>query len=197
MEENKRNYSEVEFVKNFLATYTANHGEEKANKQKDRMVGNNGYAIGQNFELTGEIAVNEMKDEKGKVTATYIVLKTKEGTDLSLMSLMGVSSLNGYAKDGEKILNEWKEGTQKKSEEVSNDLIADFDFSRTWKPATRNLLDLAGMIASGDLDLKGAIVTYCGTAVKSITAKKAGELNGEKWDKDFKRVITTRMWYLD
>lgn len=195
--ENKRNYSEVEFVKNFLALYTANHGEEKANKQKDRTVGNNGYALGQTFELTGEIAVNEMKDEKGKVTATYIVLKTKEGTDLSLMSLMGVSSLNGYAKDGEKILNEWKEGNNRKSKEVSNDLIADFDFDRTWKPATRNLLDLAGMIAEGEIDLKGKIVTYCGTAVKSLTTKKAGELNGEKWDKEYKRVITTRMWYLD
>lgn len=173
--ENKRNYSEVEFVKNFLATYTANHGEERANKQKDRMVGNNGYAIGQEFHLTGEIAVNEMKDEKGKVTATYIVLRTEEGVDLSLMSLMGVSSLNGYAKGDEKVLNEWKEGNTKKSEEVGNDLIADFDFSRTWKPATRNLLDLAGMIAENEIDLKGSVVTYCGTVVKSITAKKAGE----------------------
>lgn len=195
--ENKRNYSEVEFVKNFLATYTANHGEERANKQKDRMVGNNGYAIGQEFHLTGEIAVNEMKDEKGKVTATYIVLRTKEGVDLSLMSLMGVSSLNGYAKGDEKILNEWKEGNTKKSEEVGNDLIADFDFSRTWKPATRNLLDLAGMIAENEIDLKDSVVTYCGTVVKSITAKKAGELNGEKWEKDYKRVITTRMWYVE
>ena len=195
--ENKRDYSDSEFVKNFLTTYTANHGEEKAEKQKDRTVGNNGYAIGQTFELTGEIGVDEMKDEKGAITATYIVLKTEEGTNLSLMSLMGVSSLNGYAKDGEKILNEWKEGTTKKSEEVSNDLIADFDFSKTWKPATRNLLNLAGMIAEGDLNLKGATVTYCGTAVKSITAKKAGSLNGQKWEKDYKRVITTRMWYLE
>lgn len=195
--ENKRNYSEVEFVKNFLTTYAANHGEERANKQKDRIVGNNGYAIGQEFHLTGEIAVNEMKDEKGKVTATYIVLKTDEGIDLSLMSLMGVSSLNGYAKDGEKILNEWKEGTQKKSEEVSNNLIADFDFGRTWKPVTRNLLDLAGMIAENEIELKGSVVTYCGTVVKSITAKKAGELNGIKWEKDYKRVTTTRMWYFD
>ena len=110
---------------------------------------------------------------------------------------MGVSSLNGYAKNDEKILNEWKEGTTKKSAEVSNDLIADFDFSRTWKPATRNLLDLAGMIAENEINLKGSVVTYCGTVVKSITAKKAGELNGERWDKDYKRVITTRMWYLD
>ena len=195
--ENKRNYSETEFVKTFLATYTTNHGEDRANKQKDRMVGNNGYAVGQEFHLTGEIAINEMKDEQGKVTATYIVLKTTEGVDLSLMSLMGVSSLNGYAKDGDKILNEWKEGTQKKSEEVSNDLIAEFDFARTWKPATRNLLDLAGMIAENEINLKGSVVTYCGTVVKSITAKKAGELNGERWDKDYKRVITTRMWYLD
>ena len=195
--ENKRNYSETEFVKGFLATYTANHGADRAEKQINRMVGNNGYTPGQEFHLTGEIKVAEMKDEKGKVTATYIVLPTAEGVDLSLMSLMGVSSLKGYATDGDTITEEWKEGNAKKTREHKNDLIADFDFNRTWKPATRNLLDLAGMIAEKEIDLAGATVTFAGTAVKQFTAKKAGEQNGEKWDKDYKRVISTKLWYVE
>lgn len=189
--QNKMKFTDSEFVKNFLAVYTANGGSKTEAEMLNRTVGNNGYTLGQTFTFTGEIKVKE-NDING-VKQTYIVLPTEEGTELSLMAIMGVSSLKGYDLENE-VPIEFKSGTRKDSRTTKSDLIEDFDFSQVWQPKTRNFLELAGMIAEGEIDLKGQTATYLGIAVKPIVAKKAGESNGEKFDKDYKRAIETRLW---
>lgn len=192
--DNKRNFAESEFIKGFLAEYTANGGSKSETEMLARSVGNNGYSIGQQFTLTGDIVVKTNKING--TTATYLVLTTEEGTDLSLMSLMGVSSLKGYDLNND-VTVEFKVGNDKKSRTVRTDLIADFDFATVWQPKSRILLELADMIHSGAVDLKGRVVTYLGVAVKPITAKKAGESNGEKFAAGYARAIETRLWSIE
>lgn len=190
----KRNFSESEFIKGFLATYAQNGGSKTADEMLKRTVGNNGYALGQEFTLTGDIAVKE--NEINGTKQTYLILTTEEGVELSLMALMGVSSLKGYDLENE-VTVEYKVKNDKKSRTVKSDLIPNFDFSQVWKPASRIFLELADMIHSGDLDLKGKTATYLGVAVKPITAKKKGESNGEKFDEGYSRAIETRLWSIE
>lgn len=190
----KRNFSESEFIKGFLATYAQNGGSKTADEMLKRTVGNNGYALGQEFTLTGDIVVKE--NEINGTKQTYLVLTTEEGVELSLMALMGVSSLKGYDLENE-VTVEYKVKNDKKSRTVKSELTADFTFDNVWKPASRVFLELADMIHSGDLDLKGKTATYLGVAVKPITAKKKGESNGEKFDEGYARAIETRLWSIE
>lgn len=190
--ENKKNYQENEFVKGFLAEYEKHHTADQVTKLKERVVGNNGFTLGQQFTLTGEITTAS-RDING-TTQVYIILPTKEGTELSLMSLMGVSSLKGYVANGESINVEFDANGDKKTREVKCELVANFNFDHVWKPASRNLLELAGMIAEGDVALANKKVTFLGTAVKAFVAKKDGEQNGESYSEGYTRAIETRLW---
>jgi hypothetical protein len=188
--ENKRNFSEVEFVKNFVATYKANGGD--ADSLAKRTVGNNGYSLGQQFTLKGEIVVKE--NEINGMKQTYLVLPTEEGTELSLMSLMGVSSLRGYEMTNE-IEVQYLDGTNTLTRKVKTEVIDGFKFEDVFKPASRNFLEFAGMIAEKEIDLKGKIATFLGTAVKPITAKKDSDGKSiEKFKKGFSRAIETKLW---
>jgi hypothetical protein len=194
MEDNKR-FIESQFVKDFLSVYAANGGKKTEAELLAKNVGNNGYVIGQEFTLTGDIktATSEINGAK----QTYIVLTTEEGTELSLQTLMGVSSLKGYV-FGEDVVIEF-DGKDENNEAVkkSRKVRADFDknrFDEVWMPATRNLLTLAGMIAEKHINLTGKTATYLGTAVKPITAKKKGESNGEKYNVFYARAIETKLW---
>lgn len=189
---NKKNYLENDLVKKFLNDYKDARGKEY---DQTRIVGNNGYTVGQSFTLTGEIEykTNEINGNK----SVYWVVLAEGGVELSLMSLMGVSSLKGYCTDSTtKFPVEFYNTStkEKDSRTVTATVESDFDFEDVWQPPTRNLLDLAGMILEGDLNLKGKTVTYLGTVVKDFTAKKDSEQNGEKVKKDYKRVIETRLW---
>lgn len=192
---NKKNYQENELVKKFLADYKDARGKEY---DQTRIVGNNGYSVGQSFKLTGEIEykTNEINGTK----SVYWVLLAEGGIELSLMSLMGVSSLKGYCADNTKEFPVEFYNAPTKSKDtrtVTATVESDFDFEDVWQPPTRNLLDLAGMIADGDLNLKGKTVTYLGTVVKDFTAKKDSEQNGEKVKEGYKRVIETRLWSME
>lgn len=192
MEDNKR-FIESEFVKGFMTVYEEAKGKDAADKMLNRTVGNNGYVVGQEFTLTGDIktATNEINGTK----QVYIVLPTKEGTDLSLMSLMGVSSLKGYDLENEVEINFIGADKAKETRKVKSDFTADFD--DVWKPASRNLLELAGMIAEKHVNLTGKKATFLGTAVKPIIAKKKGESNGEKFDVGYHRAIETKLWSIE
>lgn len=187
--ENKK-FLENEFVKSFLAVYEKSHDSKQVAKLKERTVGNNGYSINQTFTLTGEIATKE--NEINGVTQVYIILKTKEGAELSLMSLMGVSSLNGYKFDKEYPV-EFDVDGEKKTREVKS-TMPEKDFAKAWSIPTRNLLELASMIADGTLPLEGKKATFLGTAVKPYTAKKEGEQNGESYQEGYARAIETKIW---
>jgi hypothetical protein len=192
MEDNKR-FIESDFVKGFMAIYEEAKGKDAADKMFTRTVGNNGYVVGQEFTLTGDIktATNEINGTK----QVYIVLPTKEGTELSLMSLMGVSSLKGYDLENEVEINFIGADKAKETRKVKSDFTADFD--DVWKPASRNLLELAGMIAEKAVNLAGKKATFLGTAVKPIIAKKKGESNGEKFEVGYKRAIETKLWNIE
>lgn len=189
---NKKNYLENNLVKKFLEDY-----KSATNKEYDqtRVVGNNGYAVGQSFTLTGEIEYKTTEINGNK--AVYWFLRAEGGVELSLMSLMGVSSLKGYSTkaDEEFAVEFYNSKTKaKESRNVHADLVDGFDFEDVWQPDSRNLLTLAGMIAEGEVNLKGKTVTYLGTAVKPFIAKKDSEQNGEKVKEGYKRVIETRLW---
>lgn len=187
--ENKK-FLENDFVKSFLAVYEQHHSADDVAKLKERVVGSNGYTVGQTFTLTGEIAVKEntINDKK----QVYLILKTKEGTELSLMSLMGVSSLNGYKFD-KAYPHEWDIDGEKKSRDVVA-TMPEKDFSKAWVIPTRNLLELAAMIADGTLSLKDKKATFLGTAIKPYPAKKDDTQNGESYKAGYARVIETKIW---
>jgi hypothetical protein len=194
MEENKR-FIESQFVKDFLSVYAANGGKKTEAELLAKNVGNNGYVIGQEFTLTGDIktATSEINGEK----QTYIVLTTKEGTELSLQTLMGVSSLKGYVFDTDVEVEFDGKDENNNPVKKSRKVRGDFDknrFDEVWMPASRNLLTLAGMIAEKHINLTNKTVTYLGTAVKPITAKKKGESNGEKFNIYYARAIETKLW---
>jgi hypothetical protein len=195
METNKKNYLQNETIVKFLADY-------KTARQKDydteRTVGNNGFAIGQQFVLTGEV---EYKTNTiNGSTSVYWVLKAEGGYELSLMSLMGVSSLKGYCTDREKSFPQDsynKTTRQKDTKSVHATVEPGFDFKQVWQPPTRNLLTLVGMILEGDLNLKNKVVTYLGTVVKDYRAKKDSEQNGDVVKEGYDRVIETRLWSME
>jgi hypothetical protein len=199
---NKKNYQDNELVKQFLAKYEEIKGKEKTDQLAEKTVGNNGYVIGQTFTLVGTI---DWKEQTVNGTQTvYWYLPTKEGTDLSLMSLMGVSSLKGYASEAVEVESYTTKGTgknavdEKHTRTVTPDYIPeDNDFSEVWQPATRHLLTMVAMIADGEVDLKDKVATFLGTAVKPIAAKQDGEQNGEKYRKDYKRAIETKLWSIE
>lgn len=189
---NKKNYLENDLVKKFLEDYKDARGKDY---DQTRIVGNNGYTVGQSFTLTGEIEY-KTKEING-TKSVYWVLPAEGGIELSLMALMGVSSLKGYYTDNkEEFPVEFynPKTKDKDSRIVTATVNSDFDFDDVWQPPTRNLLDLAGMILEGDLNLKGKTVTYLGTVVKPFTANKDSEQNGEKVKAGYKRVIETRLW---
>jgi hypothetical protein len=187
--ENKK-FLENEFVKSFLAVYEQHHDAKEVAKLKERTVGTNGYTVGQIFTLTGEIATKT--NEINGTTQVYLILKTKEGAELSLMSLMGVSSLNGYKFDKAYPV-EFDVDDEKKTREVKS-TMPEKDFSKAWTIPTRNLLELAAMIADGSLPLADKKVTYLGTAVKPYHAKDDGKQNGEEYKAGYARAIETKIW---
>ena len=197
MEDNKR-FIESQFVKDFLSVYAANGGKKTEAELLAKNVGNNGYVVGQEFTLTGDIktATSEINGEK----QTYIVLTTKEGTELSLQTLMGVSSLKGYVFDTDVEVEFDGKDENNNSVKKSRKVRGDFDknrFDEVWMPASRNLLTLAGMIAEKHINLTNKTVTYLGTAVKPIVAKKKGESNGEKFNIYYARAIETKLWSVE
>jgi hypothetical protein len=194
MDDNKR-FIESQFVTDFKAIYEEVNGKEKLEALEKRNVGNNGYVIGQEFHLTGDIKT--VTNEINGVKQVYIALTTKEGTDLSLQALMGVSSLKGYVFDTDVDVEfdakDESGSFVKKTRKVRSD-FSKGDFNNVWMPETRNLLTLAGMIAEKHINLTNKTATYLGTAVKPITAKKRGDQNNEKFKEGYSRAIETKLW---
>lgn len=204
--QNKR-YHSNEFVNNFCAVYAASHGGNPP--EPDRTVGNNGYVIGQEFTLTGEITFEDK--EINNVKQTYLILTTEEGTNLSLMSIMGVSSLKGYnLKDELTVEYNVKKGNNvvKQTRTTKSDLLWDtddggqsivgeFDFKQVYQPATRSLLDFAAYVAENTARFKGKKITYLGTACRPYTAKKDGTQNGESYKTGYARVMETKLWSIE
>jgi hypothetical protein len=194
MAENKKSYLENEVIKKFMEAYKACHTDKEVEKLESRNVGNNGYYIGQTFTLTGEVEwkENKINDE----TQVYWYLTTQEGAELSLQSLMGISSLKGYLLEGSTEV-EFVDGNDKKSRTVTAEVKAGTNEKSLWTPKSRHFLTEVQNILEGRESLEGKTVTFLGTAVKPIEAKKSGKQNGETYEKGYKRAIETKLWSVE
>lgn len=187
-------------VQNFIDEYNQIHPNQ-VNKLQSRLVGNNGFALGQSFTLTGELKIIRNLSDKGVPTAIYLALGTKEGTDISLQSIMNISSLNGYILNDTPIFEDYSTTKAKNAEKLTKEhqttLVEDFDFSDVYQPPTRNLIDFATQIQQGKVQLEGLKATYLGTAYKQITAKKDGDSFGEHYLAGYRRCIATKLWKVE
>jgi hypothetical protein len=148
-----------------------------------RNVGNNGYIIGQEFELDGTFDVEEIKSGN-KTTGAFFACGTKQGVKLSLASLMGLSSLNGYKLEGEDIaylepIGEDGPTDKQKAESVKFTAKVDSDVDETfvgWEGCpTRDIYDMVVRIENEDIKLAGIPVVYKGQVIRGWDAKKGGE----------------------
>ena len=194
--EEKRNANEnCDLVNELLNETRELFGDDRAKKLAERTVGNNGYNLGQIFTLTGKIENQKTKDANGNVTAIYPAVETAEGVWLSVGSLMGISSLKGYLKDGEQGKHEWLDEDGEKQEKIlQNEVVPNFDFGKIFNPPTRHLLTFVNMLAKGEYPIAGKKVTYLGQVHRQFTAKKDGESFNESWEKGFTRCASVRLW---
>lgn len=157
---------------------------------KNSTVGNNGYTLGQQFHGTGlQVVESEIN---GKKTA-YVAVTTEEGIDLSIKSLMGISSISGYETEGE-FESESLEGGKKVVSKVKAEVIPDFDFEQVYQPSCRQLLDF---IAEADETsfFEGKVITYLGKVVRPYEAKKDSPATSfETYKKGYKRAMAVKLW---
>ena len=148
-----------------------------------RNVGNNGYVIGQQFELDGTFGVEEIKNGN-KVTGGYFACGTKQGIKLSLAGLMGLSSLNGYMLEGEDIaylepIGEDGPTDKQKADSVKYTAKVADDVDETfvgWEDCpTRDIYDLVVRIENEQVQLEGITVEYKGQVIRGWDAKKRGD----------------------
>lgn len=198
-----KKYEGVEEIQNFINQYESLNGKDSC-KKLERSVGSNGIPVGKTFTLTGVLKTCEVKDENGKVTAVYLGLECDDHeTFLSLKSLMGISSLQGYNLT-EELTEEYDEEGKKKERTYKSDVRKDITTENyndiAWMPPTRNLLDMAKQILDNTYSVEGKTVTFLGTACKQWTAKKAPDAKYtfmDKYKKDYLRVTRTKLWAMN
>ena len=175
----------------------------KDDTQQVRNVGNNGYVIGQQFELDGTFGVEEIKNGD-KVTGAYFACGTKQGVKLSLASLMGLTSLRGYKLSGEdtsycaKINGEPTEAQLKDSVKYTAQVADDVDETFVgWADCpTRDIYDLVVRIENEQFKLDGISVEYKGQVIRGWEAKKTGDdiVVGKKYAQGAHRVTRQHLF---
>ena len=175
----------------------------KDDTQQVRNVGNNGYVIGQQFELDGSFGVEEIKNGD-KVTGAYFACGTRQGVKLSLASLMGLTSLRGYKLSGEdasycaKINGEPTEAQLKDSVKYTAQVADDVDETFVgWADCpTRDIYDLVVRIENEQFSLDGIAVEYKGQVIRGWEAKKGGDdiVVGKKYVQGAHRVTRQHLF---
>ena len=175
----------------------------KDDTQQVRNVGNNGYVIGQQFELDGSFGVEEIKNGD-KTTGAYFACGTRQGVKLSLASLMGLTSLRGYKLSGEdtsycaKINGEPTEAQLKDSVKYTAQVADDVDETFVgWADCpTRDIYDLVVRIENEQFNLDGIAVEYKGQVIRGWEAKKGGDdiVVGKKYVQGAHRVTRQHLF---
>ena len=175
----------------------------KDDTQQVRNVGNNGYVIGQQFELDGSFGVEEIKNGD-KTTGAYFACGTRQGVKLSLASLMGLTSLRGYMLSGEdtsycaKINGEPTEAQLKDSVKYTAKVADDVDETFVgWADCpTRDIYDLVVRIENEQFNLDGIAVEYKGQVIRGWEAKKTGDdiVVGKKYAQGAHRVTRQHLF---
>lgn len=166
-----------------------------------KIIGNNGYSVGQEFHATGALKVVDTTINGNK--AVYVAVETTEGVDLSIKSLMGLSSLNGYHTESpegtEGFEHQWMDKAsdkEYKSKMVAPSVVEDFDFADVFQPQSRNLLEFIA-IAEEDEIFKGKTIRYLGNVVRPYTATKASKGGFEHYKEGAKRAISVKLWSVE
>lgn len=166
-------------------------GNREVDLEKAKIIGNNGYVLGQQFELTGVVDTVPVTDADGKPTEVYIGLETTTGQWLSLKALMGLSSLRDYVLDGTMTDAQKNEHFAKVADDVTEQFIG-------WPDCpTRDLYDLTARIEAGEVNMKGKTVTYKGQVYRPFLAKKGGQkdfLSGLVIKKGDQRAQDAKLW---
>lgn len=181
-------------LKDFQSIYNRFHADRPIDVTKERIVGRNGYFLGQQFHLTGEIYPALVKDADGKETGVYLALKTKENVDLSLAALMGVTSLRGYILEGTIKDSKDTEFTAEVTDKVKTQAAKNNAFNG-WNIPTRDLYKMAAMISDDASLVKDKVATFEGIALRTIKRRQdTTDFNGVEWKVGDTSVITQRLW---
>lgn len=171
-----------EMLKKYATIRKAANSDWKDDTKNVRNVGNNGYVIGQQFELDGTFGVEEIKNGD-KVTGAFFACGTKQGVKLSLASLMGLTSLRGYMLSGEdtaylsKINGEPTDAQKKEAVTFIAKVADDVDDTFVgWEDCpTRDIYELVVRIENEQVQLEGITVEYKGQVIRGWDAKKKGD----------------------
>ena len=159
------------------------------NLEEEKRVGSNGYNIGQTFTFDGTIKISKVS-RGTEVTGVFLALGTKEGVDLSLQSLMGLSSLRGYELSGEADDSTGNHYDAEVAPDVKKDFVG-------WKNLkTRDLYEMAALIESGDVKVADKKVTYKGRVFRKWIARTAGTdlTTGQAYAEGDQRVSRVQLW---
>lgn len=170
---------------------------ELTESQKNRSVGNNGIAIGDIVTFTGEIDMNHPVEINGKIQNTYPAAKTVNGAWVSLASILGLSSLNGYKTSGTypHTKRESKANNAKIiTEDFEAKVIEDFDFNNVFKPFSRNLYEF-GSVCKATNCLKDVSMMKMGYVVRPYTAKTDSPATSlDIYKKGDARCMASQLW---
>lgn len=151
---------------------------------------NNGYTLGQQFHSTGmKVIESEINGKK----AVYVAVTTKEGINLPVKSLMGLSSLNGYETKG--VFDSVSRNAGKKVvTKVKAEVVDGFGFERVFQPACRQLLDFIA-VAEESAFFEGKIIIYLGRVVRPYESRKdSPATSSEVYKKGDKRAMAVHLW---
>lgn len=166
-------------------------GKAKDDKEREKLenqvIGSNGFALGQEFTITGAAWVERVINNQ---SVGYPVFTTEQGSEISIKQVMGISSLVGYETSG---TFENESGTKGKLEidHVTAQVVEGFDFADVFQPSTRKYLDFLDLADQGKFN--GRTLTYLGTVVRPFIAKKAGT-GSQTYPVGAKRTITVKLW---
>lgn len=199
------NIKNSEIAKNskLLQNYLTASSEAGLTVKETQSVGNSGYPLGSTYTPTGITVVST--DISGN-KAVFFAIETEEGTQISLKSLMGVTSLDGYTLRGEAISVSRMSGEPVESV-VSASLLSDLpeDPLVLNKMMLNFGIDLYQAVIDLEKDAEektgifaeGTKLQYCGKAVKQLTAKRASDpkkVKFDAWQAGDKRAIATQLW---
>ena len=157
--------------------------------EAEKRVGSNGYNIGQVFTLDGSLKIAEVR-RGTEVTGVFLALGTKEGVDLSLQSLMGLSSLRGYELEGEADDSTGNHYDAEVAKDVKKDFVG-------WRNIpTRDLYEMAARIEAGEIKIADKKITYKGRVFRKWVARTAGTdlTTGQAYAEGDERVSRVQLW---
>lgn len=197
--ENKKQTG-MDFAQDFANEYGEVYGADKKENLMNRVVGNNGFPVGASYTLTGEI--KKVRRKVNGSDSVYCILTTKEGVEISVNSVMGLSSLRKYETTAPvEVEYDVEENGElvKKTRIVQPEVYLakgekEFKFERAFQPTTRNLLQFIADIADGKVFKEGDKLQFLGTVVRPYTAKEDDEQNGEQFRAGYQRAIEARLW---